>query len=110
MLHGIFPTTSISLPFDSSFWNGQPLLVSPNPPNVVPSTSMDPSPSVAPPSLIPPSTYQPCFVPPLVSSKDKEPIVFDPPSSSQQISNKIKCNWCAHECQKNHQAHMKVSY
>ena len=35
--------------------------------------------------MVPPPIYKPLFFPPLVPSKAKEPMVVDPPSSSQQV-------------------------
>lgn len=52
---------------------------------------MDPSPSISPASVVPPTTSHCYVVPPIVSSKDKTPMVVDPPSSFQYISNIIEC-------------------
>ena len=90
----LFPRTSMHISSNCSISNGWPPLAYPNLSSMVSSTSMDLSLSMAPCSVVPPppSTTQPLFFPPLVPSKGKEPMVVDPPSSSQQIYNKIKHN------------------
>ena len=98
---GLFPTTLPPISSYSSISNDQPPLVSPNAPSVAPPSGK------VPPMMLPSSTSHPAIIPPTVSSKGKEPMVVDPPLSSQQISNKTKHTQHAWECQKNHQDHAK---